>query len=420
MDFQPGCTGCVTELPPIDASRVRLDFPALHQEVRRRPLVYLDSAASTHKPQSVIDAVTRVYTRDYSNIHRGVHELSQRATKLYEAAREKVRCHLNAREAAEIVFTRGTTESINLVAQSWGRANLKAGDEVLITWLEHHSNIVPWQMLRDQLGIVLKVAPVDERGDVIMEEFERLLSPRTRLVSVAHVSNALGTVNPVAEMIRLAHAHGALALVDGAQAVAHCRIDVQALGADFYAFSGHKIYGPTGIGVLFGRSELLEAMPPWQGGGNMILNVSFERTVYNEPPFRFEAGTPNISGAAGLTAALCYVCNLGVDQIAAWEAELLAYATDRLLEVPGLRIIGTAREKSCVLSFVVEGLHPHDIGTVLDMQGVAIRTGHHCAQPVIERFDVPATARASLAVYNTREDVDALVAAIHKAKEILG
>jgi cysteine desulfurase/selenocysteine lyase len=420
MDFRPECTGCTTDLPPVDASMVRLDFPALHQQVRRKPLVYLDSAASTHKPQSVIDAVTQVYTRDYSNIHRGVHELSQRATRMYEAAREKVRCHLNARDENEIVFTRGTTESINLVAQSWGRQNLKAGDEILITWLEHHSNIVPWQMLRDQLGIVLKVAPIDDNGDVIMEEFERLLSPRTRLVSVAHVSNALGTVNPVAEMIRLAHAHGAVALVDGAQAVAHTRIDVQALGADFYAFSGHKIYGPTGIGVLYGRKELLDAMPPWQGGGNMILSVSFDKTVYNEPPFRFEAGTPNISGAAGLTAALCYVCNLGVEQIAAWEAELLAYATDRLLEIPGLRIIGTAREKSCVLSFVLDGLHPHDIGTVLDMQGVAVRTGLHCAQPAIERYGVPATARASLAVYNTRDDVDALVAAIHKAKEILG
>ncbi|MCA9783435.1 MAG: cysteine desulfurase [Candidatus Cloacimonetes bacterium] len=420
MEFRPECAGCLADLPPIDAEILRLDFPALHQEVRKKPLVYLDSAASTHKPQSVIDAVTQVYTRDYSNIHRGVHELSVRATRMFEAAREKVRCHLNAREVGEIIFTRGTTEAINLVAQSWGRANLKAGDEVLITWMEHHSNIVPWQMLRDQLGIVLKVAPVDDRGDVLMEEFEALLSPRTRLVSVAHISNALGTVNPVAEMIRLAHAQGAIVLVDGAQAVAHTRIDLQELDADFYVFAPHKIYGPTGIGVLYGRKELLAAMPPWQGGGDMILSVTFEKTTYNEPPYRFEAGTPNISGAAGLTAALCYVCNHGVEQIAAWENELLAYATGCLEEIPGLRIIGQAREKSCVLSFVLDGIHPHDIGTVLDMQGVAIRTGHHCAQPVIERFNVPATARASLAVYNTKDDVDALVKAVLKAQEILG
>ncbi len=413
------CKGCAGEQPPIDVEAIRADFPVLHQDVRDKPLVYLDNAASTHKPLAVIDAVSAMYLRDYSNIHRGVHTLSQRATAVYENARERVRCHLNARETSEIIFTRGTTEAINLVANSWGRVNLREGDEVILSELEHHSNIVPWQMLRESQGIVLRVIPIDDDGDLILEEYEKLLNPRTKLVSVSHISNALGTVNPIAQILRMAREQGVTTLVDGAQAVAHKPVDVQELQADFYAFSGHKIYGPSGIGVLYGRKEILQDMPPWQGGGDMILSVGFEKTIYNEPPFRFEAGTPNISGAAGLTAALCYICNHGIRRIDEWEQRLLAHAQHRLREIPGLRLVGTAKEQSCAISFVLDGIHAHDVGTVLDMQGVAVRTGHHCAQPAIERFGLAATTRASLAVYNTIEEIDALAAAIRKAQEVL-
>jgi cysteine desulfurase / selenocysteine lyase len=404
--------------PRLDVLAARADFPILRQTVHGKPLAYLDNAASTQKPRAAIDAEMRVYEEYYSNVHRGVHTLSMRATQAYEAARAKVQRFLNAAESREIVWTRGTTESINLVAHSFLRPRLQPGDEILITGLEHHSNIVPWQMLREEKGAVLKVAPIDDAGEVVEAELERLLSPRTKLLAVSHVSNALGTINPVERFVALAHERGVPVLVDGAQALPHLAVDVRALGCDFYAFSGHKVYGPSGIGGLYGRAELLASMPPWQGGGDMILSVSFERTVYNSIPYRFEAGTPNIAGAIGMGAALDYVAGLGLPAIAAWEQELLAYGTQALGSVPGLRILGTARRKAGVLSFVMDGVHPHDIGTVLDYEGVAIRTGHHCAQPVMERFGVPATARASLALYNTREEIDALVRGLHKVREM--
>jgi cysteine desulfurase/selenocysteine lyase len=398
-----------------DIERIRGDFPVLSRRVHGRELVYLDSAATAQKPRRVLDAMDRFYAEHNANIHRGVHLLSQEATGLYEEAREKVRRFLGAGDASEIVFTRGTTEAINLVAQSWGRPTLRPGDEILITHMEHHSNIVPWQMLCEQTGAVLRVVPIDECGDLVMEEFERLIGPRTRVVSVAHISNALGTVNPVARIAGMARRAGAVVVIDGAQAAPHTCVDVRELGCDFYAFSGHKLFGPTGVGVLYGRRELLEAMPPYQGGGDMILSVSFGKTVYNEPPFKFEAGTPNIAGVVGLGAAIDYVCGIGMSRIGAYENELLAYATERVAAIPGVRLIGTAAHKASIVSFVVDGVHPHDLGTVLDRRGVAIRTGHHCAQPVMERFDVPATARASLAFYNTFAEIDALAEAVREA-----
>ena len=409
-----------TLAPAYDLARVRADFPILGTEVNGRPLVYLDNAASTQKPLAVTEAIERCYAEYYANVERGVHTLSQRSTAAREQARETVRGFLNARSAEEVIFLRGTTEAINLVASSWGRKNVGPGDEILITGLEHHSNIVPWVMLCEERGAHLKVAPLDDSGAVRLDEFERLLSPRTRIAAFAHISNSLGTVNPVRRMAELAHRTGALVLVDGAQAAPHLPLDVQALGCDFYAFSGHKVYGPSGIGVLWGRSELLEAMPPWQGGGGMIRTVSFEKVTYATPPHRFEAGTPFIEGAIGLAAALEYVGSLGLEAVAAWESELLALATERVAEIPGVRLVGTAPAKAAVLSFTLEGVHPHDVGTVLDQAGIAIRAGHHCAQPVMERFGVPATARASFGLYNTPEDVEALVAALHRAREIFG
>jgi len=401
-----------------DADRVWRDFPILRREVHGRPLVFLDSAASSQRPASVVAAVDRYETYHHANVHRGVHLLSQEATELFEKARERVRGFVNAASTREVVFTRGTTESINLVAQSWGRTNLKAGDEILLTALEHHANIVPWQLLAQQTGAVIRVAAMDRRGVVSLEAFSAQLSDRTKLVACAHVSNALGTVLPVREIVTLAHARGAVVLIDGAQCVPHQRVDVQALGCDFYAFSAHKMYGPTGTGVLIGRERLLEAMPPWQGGGDMILTVSFEKTTYNVLPYKFEAGTPNISGVVGLGAAIEYIEMLGIDRIHAHEQRLLATATARLQRVPGLTIVGTAPEKAAVISFTLDGVHPHDLGTILDAEGVAVRTGHHCAMPVMEFFDIPATARASFACYSRDADIDALVAALGKAREV--
>ena len=403
-----------------DAARYRAEFPILAQEVHGKPLVYLDNAATTQKPRPVIEAIEHYYTADNANIHRGVHLLSQRATDAYEGAREKVRAFINAADTREIIFVRGATEGINLVAQSYGRPRFKPGDEILITEMEHHSNIVPWQLLCEQTGAVLKVAPIDETGELMLEEFYKLLSPRTRLVGIVHVSNALGTINPVSEIIAAAHAVGAVVLLDGAQAVAHTAVDVQTLDCDFYVFSSHKLYGPTGAGVLYGKRELLEAMPPYQGGGDMIRMVSFKKTEYNALPAKFEAGTPHIAGGIGLGAAIDYVMAIGLDAIAAYEDELLQYATQQALQIPGLRLIGTARRKAAILGFVLDRVHPHDIGTILDHEGVAIRTGHHCAMPVMDHFAVPATARASFALYNTRGDIDRLIAAIHRVHEVFG
>jgi cysteine desulfurase / selenocysteine lyase len=401
-----------------DVERIRCDFPILSRSIRGRKLVYLDNAATTQKPQVVIDRLVRYYTEENSNVHRGVHYLSEVATADYEAARTTVKKFINARDEKEIVFTRGTTEAINLVAQSWGRVNVREGDEILITAIEHHSNIVPWQLLCEEKKARLRVAPVDDDGDIILDELARLLTPRTRLVAVGHASNALGTINPVAEIIAMAHANGSLVLVDGAQGVPHMSIDVQGLDCDFYAFSGHKVYAPTGIGALYGKESILDAMPPWQGGGDMILSVSFEKTTFNALPYKFEAGTPNIEGVIGLAAALDYVSLAGIENIAAHEHDLLTYATGRLREVDGLRIIGTAKRKAAVISFTLEGVHPHDIGTILDREGVAIRTGHHCAQPLMMRFNIPATSRASFAMYNTRAEADALITGLHKVIEV--
>jgi cysteine desulfurase/selenocysteine lyase len=403
-----------------DVERIRRDFPILAREVNGHPLAYLDNAASSQRPQVVIDAEAHYYAEIHANVHRGVHTLSQRATEAYESAREAVRRFINAASTREIIFVRGTTEAINLVAQSYARPRLKPGDEILITWLEHHSNIVPWQLLCQQTGAVLKVVPINAAGEVELPAFESLLSARTGLVAVAHVSNALGTILPVREIIKAAHARGVPVLLDAAQAVPHMGIDVRELDCDFYAFSGHKMYAPTGIGVLYGREALLEAMPPWQGGGDMILKVSFDGTTYNTLPHKFEAGTPNIAGTVGLGAAIDYLEAIGMDRIAAYEHELLGYATQRLAAVRALRLIGTARQKAAVLSFVLDGIHPHDIGTILDSLGIAIRTGHHCAMPVMDFFQVPATARASLSFYNTRAEVDRLVAALEQAREVFG
>jgi cysteine desulfurase/selenocysteine lyase len=401
-----------------DVDALREDFPVLKQTVHGKPLVYLDSAATAQKPTVVVEAIRHFHEVDCANIHRGVHELSQRSTAAYEETRAKVRKFLHARSNEELIFVRGTTEGINLVSSSWGRKNVKEGDEVVISAMEHHSNIVPWQILCEEKGAKLRVIPMNDRGELLMEEYEKLLNPRTRMVAVAHVSNALGTVNPVRQIIAMAHKAGALALIDGAQAAPHIRIDVQALDADFYTMSGHKVFGPTGIGVLYGKTRLLDAMPPYQGGGDMIKVVTFAKTTYNDLPYKFEAGTPNIAGGIGLGAALDYVNRIGIDQIAAYEHQLLEYGTEKLSAIPGLRIVGTAREKASVLSFVMDGIHPHDIGTVLDRQGIAVRTGHHCAQPVMDFFNVPATTRASLAFYNTFAELDALVAGLHKVQEV--
>ncbi len=407
-------------LPPLDVAAVRRDFPILDTTVNGHPLVYLDSAASSQRPLPVLRAVEYYETHSHANVHRGVHALSQAATAAFEGARERVRRFIGARSVKEIIFVRGTTEGINLVAQAYARPRFRAGDEILITGLEHHSNIVPWQMVCAQTGCTLKVAPINRRGEVETEAFLKLLGARTRLVAIAHVSNALGTVLPVRHLIEAAHEKGAVVLVDGAQAAPHTRLDMRALGADFYAFSSHKLYGPTGVGVLYGREQLLEAMPPWQGGGEMILTVSFEKSTYNELPWKFEAGTPNISGVVGLGAALDYVEHLGIEAIAAHEQRLLQLATAELARLPGIEIIGTAAHKAAVLSFTMRGVHPHDLGTILDAEGVAVRTGHHCAMPVMTFFGLPATARASFGCYNSEADVARLVAALGRAREVFG
>ena len=402
----------------LDVTAIRQDFPILAQQVYGKPLIYLDNAATSQKPKCVIDTLTRFYQMDNANIHRGVHALSERSTQSYEAARGKVQRFLNAAGTREILFVRGATEAINLVAQTYGRKHVNAGDEIVISAMEHHSNIVPWQMLCEEKGAVLRVIPINDRGELEFDQFETLLNNRTRLVAVSHVSNALGSINPVREIIRAAHAWNVPVLIDGAQAVPHLQVDVRSLDCDFYVFSGHKVFGPTGIGVLYGQEKLLEAMPPWQGGGDMIQSVTFGKTTYNDLPYKFEAGTPNIAGVIGLGAAIDYMDQFGMDAIADHEQELLAYGTQALENIPGLRLIGTAREKASVLSFVIEGVHPHDAATILDREGVAVRAGHHCAQPVMERFGVSATTRASLAFYNTTQDLDALVAGIHKVREI--
>jgi cysteine desulfurase / selenocysteine lyase len=406
--------------PRYDAARVRRDFPILGSQVNGHPLVYLDSAASSQRPLPVLRAVEDYETHSHANVHRGVHALSQAATHAFEGARERTRRFLNARSTREIIFVRGTTEAINLVAQSYARPRFGPGDEILISALEHHANIVPWQMVCGQTGCTLKVAPINRRGELLYEELLELLTPRTRLVAVAHVSNALGTVLPVKRIVDAAHAQGAVVLIDGAQAVPHSRVDLQALGADFYAFSGHKMYGPTGIGVLYGREELLAAMPPWQGGGEMILTVSFEKTTWNELPWKFEAGTPNISGAVGLAAAMDYLESLGIEAIAAHESRLLTLATAELARIAGITLVGTAAHKASVLSFTLAGVHAHDLGTILDTQGIAVRTGHHCAMPVMTFFGIPATARASFGCYSTEDDVARLVAGLARAREVFG
>ena len=402
----------------LDITAVRKDFPILASQVHGKPLVYLDNAATSQKPKCVIDALTDFYQRDNANIHRGVHQLSERSTQSYEAARDKTRRFLNAATTRSIIFVRGATEGINLVARSYGGTNVRAGDEIVISAMEHHSNIVPWQMLCEEKSAVLRVIPINDRGELEFDQFEKLLNHRTRLVAVSHVSNALGTINPVREIVKAAHGWNVPVLIDGAQAVPHMKVDVQDLDCDFYVFSGHKVFGPTGIGVLYGREQLLEAMPPWQGGGDMIRSVSFEKTTYNGLPYKFEAGTPDIAGVIGLGAAIDYLDQIGMDAVAAHENELLQYGTRALESIAGLRLIGTAREKAGVLSFVIDGVHPHDAGTILDREGVAVRAGHHCAQPVMDRFGISSTTRASLAFYNTREDIDALVMGIQKVKEI--
>lgn len=413
-------TTAATASTGYDVERIRQDFPILHQQISGHPLVYLDNGASTQKPQSVIDALTEFYAHDNANVHRGIHELSQRATDHFEAARRTVQQFINAENEAEIIFTSGTTEAINLVAHSYARANFKAGDEVLISTMEHHSNIVPWQLLAEQTGIVLRVIPINQRGELIVAEFERLLSNKTRLLAITQLSNALGSITPLQHMIDAAHAVGAKVLVDGAQAVAHTEVDVQALDCDFYAFSGHKLFGPTGIGVLYGKQALLDAMPPYQSGGEMIKVVSFSGTTYNELPHKFEAGTPHIAGAIGLAASIDYVNQIGVAAIAKHEQALLHYATEKMLQIDGLEIIGTAEKKASILSFKLKNVHASDLGTLLDHQGVAVRVGHHCAMPVMEFFGLNATTRASIGLYNTIADIDALVTATRKAVAILG
>ncbi|MFM0015871.1 cysteine desulfurase [Paraburkholderia sediminicola] len=405
---------------PRNVEHWRADFPILGERVHGRPLVYLDNGATTQKPASVIYAENAYYRHSNANVHRGVHLLSQRATDAFEAARAKIARFINAQRPEEIVFVRGTTEAINLVAQSYARPQLKRGDEILISAMEHHSNIVPWQLVCEQTGAALKVVPIDDTGALDVDAYERLLSERTRLVAITHLANALGSINPVERIVAAAHAKGVPVLLDGAQAISHLPVDVRAIDCDFYAFSGHKVYGPTGSGVLYAKAALLEAMPPWQGGGDMIRSVTFEKTEYNAIPWKFEAGTPNIAGAIALGAALDYVDRIGMEVIAAHEADLLAYATDALRGIPGLRLIGTARDKASILSFVLDGVHAHDVGTILDHHGVAVRAGHHCAMPVMQRFGVPATVRASLALYNTREDIDALIEGLGRVRELFG
>lgn len=406
--------------PTFDIERIRADFPILAEKVYGKPLVFLDSGASAQKPRAVIEAMTRMYEHTYANVHRGIYQLSQQATDAYEKAREKIAHFIGTQDTREIVFVRNATEAINLVAHSWGWTNLKAGDEVLITHLEHHANIVPWQILGERYGVVLKVAPINDRGELIWDEFVKLIGPKTKLVAVAHVSNTLGTILPVAEIVRAAHGKGAKVLIDGSQAVQHMPVDVKALDADFYVFTGHKLYGPTGIGVLYAKAEILEAMPPWQGGGDMILSVSFEKTEYNDIPHRFEAGTPAFVEAVGLGAAIDYVQAIGLEAIAAHEVDLTAYATEKLSAINSLRLIGTSDHKAGVMSFVLEGIHPHDIGTILDREGIAVRVGQHCAHPLMERFGVPATVRASFGMYNTRAEIDALCAGLRRVREIFG
>jgi cysteine desulfurase/selenocysteine lyase len=418
MRGAPGRTSAAEAGVRFDVERVRRDFPVLQREVHGKPLVYLDNAATSQKPKAVIDAVARYYSEQNSNIHRGIHQLSEEATSAYEEARAKVKSFLNAAEDREIVFVRGTTEAINLVAQSFGRAFVKPGDEIVITAMEHHSNIVPWQLLGEQTGSRLRVVPINDEGELLIDELEPMLTGKTRLIAVAHVSNALGTVNPIERIAKIAHRRGIPVLVDGAQAVPHMTVDVQDLDCDFYVFSGHKMYGPTGIGVLYGKARWLEKMPPYQGGGSMISLVTFEKTHYNVLPYKFEAGTPHIAGGIGLGAAIDYLNEIDLEAAAVYEQELLAYCTEVLSSIGGLRLIGSAKEKASVLSFVLEGVHPHDIGTVLDREGVAIRAGHHCAMPLMQRFGLPATARASLAFYNTRQEVDALGRAIRKVREV--
>ena len=401
-----------------DVQRVRRDFPILQMSVRGKPLVYLDNAATSQKPALVIEATRRYYESGNANIHRGVHYLSEHATEEHETARATAQNFINAAHAHEVIFVRGTTEGINLVAQTYGRAHVGAGDEVLITAMEHHSNIVPWQILCEEKSAKLRVAPFNDAGELLLDEFAKLLGPRTKIIALTHVSNALGTINPVKQIVEMAHRYNIPVVVDGAQAVPHLTVDVQDLGVDFYVFSGHKVYGPTGIGILYGKSALLEAMPPYQGGGDMISSVTFEKTIYNKLPFKFEAGTPHVAGAIGLAAALDYVNSLGIANFGAYEHGVLAYATQVVGSVPGVRLFGTAKDKTGVLSFTMEGIHPHDIGTILDQEGIAVRTGHHCAQPIMQRFGIPATARASFALYNTKEEVDALVAGIQKVREV--
>ena len=401
-----------------DVYQVRADFPILEQRVNGYPLVYLDNGATSQKPRSVIDAIVNYYTTENSNVHRGVHTLSQQATEDYEGARAKIRRFINAGDDREIIFTRNTTEGINLVAHSYARQNVGPGDDIIVANMEHHSNIVPWQMVCEEKGANLRVVPIDDTGELVMDEYEKMLSPRTKLVSITHVSNALGTILPAAEIVRMAHDHGAPVLLDGAQAVPHMPVDMQELDCDFYVFSGHKLFGPTGIGILYGKAEYLEAMPPFMGGGDMIKSVTFEKTIYNDLPYKFEAGTPDIAGAIGLGAAVDYVTNLGFESITAHEDELLRYCTQALSSIAGVKLVGTAPHKAGILSFVMDKAHPHDIGTILDEQGIAVRTGHHCAQPVMQRFQIPATARASLAFYNTKEDIDALVKGIDRVLEV--
>lgn len=401
-----------------EVERIRKDFPILRRSMRGRPLVFLDSAASAQKPRAVLDAIASLYSNDYANIHRGLYELSETATRLHEQAREKIRSLLHAEHSREIVFTRNATEAINLVAQSFARHRLGGGDEILITCMEHHANIVPWQMICEERGARLRVAPITDAGELLLDELEALIGPRTRLLALTHVSNVLGTVNPVRRIIEIARGRGVPVLLDGAQAVPHLAVDVRELGCDFYAFSGHKLYGPTGIGALYGRADLLEVMPPYQGGGEMISSVSFDRTTYNEIPYKFEAGTPDIAGAVGLAAAIDYVEAIGLDRIEAHERALLAYGTELLSEIPEVRLVGTARDKAGVISFVVAGVHPHDVGTVLDQEGIAIRAGHHCAQPLMDRLGLPATARASLGLYNRESDLDRLAEGIRKVIEV--
>jgi cysteine desulfurase/selenocysteine lyase len=403
-----------------DIQKVRADFPILQEKANGHPLVYLDNAATSQKPRAVIDAIVRYYEQSNANIHRGVHYLSQKATDEFENARKAVQQFLHAARPSEIIFVRSATEGINLVAQTYGCAHVDAGDEIVITAMEHHSNIVPWQLLCDEKKAKLRVAPINDKGELVLEEFERLLNPRTKIVAVGHISNALGTINPLEKIIALAHAKNIPVLVDGAQAAPRVPVNVQELDCDFYVFSGHKAYGPTGIGILYGKLALLEAMPPYQGGGDMISSVTFEKTIYNKVPHKFEAGTPDMSGAVGLHAAIDYLNNLGLENITEYEHELLTYATEKVSAIPGVRLVGTAKEKAGVLSFVIEGVHPHDIGTILDQEGIAIRTGHHCAQPVMERFGIDATARASFGLYNTKEEIDELVKGIKKVQEVFG